>query len=118
MIVHCMKKSSWDEVKEKDSWGEDDIRKNGFIHCSTVEYLWRVLPGFKEDPDRRVLVCIDENRLHSMVKYEDSEDYPGRYYPHVYGLINNDAVIMVLDYLKDEDGHYRKNPEFADIADR
>lgn len=117
MIIHCMKKRSWEEAKNQDSWGQNDIDRYGFVHCSTAEYLWRVLPGFEDDPDERVLICIDENKLLSEVKYEDHEDYPGRYYPHVYGLINNDSVLMVLDYLIDKEGHYRKNPEFCDIPD-
>lgn len=118
MIIHCMRKSLWQQFQHLDSWGQDDIRKYGFIHCSTVEYLWRVLPGFAEDPEERVLICIDESRLLSEVRYEDSEDYPGRYYPHVYGPINHDSIVMVLDYLKDEEGRYLKNPEFAAIENR
>ncbi len=118
MIVHCMKKRSWQQVQGQDFWGQNGIDKYGFVHCCTVEYLWRVLPGFEKDHDKRVLICINEDKLLSEVRYEDHKDYPGRYYPHVYGLINNDSVIMVLEYLKDEAGHYLKNPEFAAIEDR
>ena len=59
---------------------------------------------------------MDEDRLESEVRYEDGGD-EGRLYPHVYGLINNSAVVMVLDYLKDGEGHYKKNPELFEIED-
>ena len=117
MIIHCMKKEAWKQAKNKEYWGEDDIRRYGFIHCSTVPYLWRVLPGFEDTEEDMVLLCIDERKLVSELLYEDDESYKGRYYPHVYGPINRDAVVVVLDYLKDHNGHYRKNPELYHIAD-
>lgn len=51
-----------------------------------------------------VIVCIDENKLESEVKFEDGDHY-GRYYPHVYGLINNSAVIQGLPFLRDKSGN-------------
>ena len=51
-----------------------------------------------------MLVCIDEDKLKSEVRYEDGDNC-GREYPHVYGLINNDAVIKVLPFLKQQ-SHY------------
>ena len=116
MIAHCMRKNKWNEIKDEDYWGYQDIEEEGFIHCSPIKYLWRVLPNFEDVKDELVIICIDEDKLEAEVKYED-DDNCGRNYPHVYGIINNDAVIKVLDYLKDEQGHYTKNPELYDIAD-
>ena len=117
MILHCMRKSMWEQRKQKTSWGKCDIEAEGFIHCSTIEYFWRVAPNFFDVPDDLVLVCIDESKLTSEVRYEDGDNC-GREYPHVYGVVNNDAVVMVLPFLKNEDGSYKKNPEFGDIPDR
>ena len=64
-----------------------------------------------------MIVCIDEEKLESEVRYEDGDNC-GRAYPHVYGLVNNNAVASVLPFLKDEDGKYVKNPEFAEIEDK
>lgn len=116
MILHCMKKVTWQERKDKECWGKRNIEAGGCIHCSTVEYFWRVAPNFSDVQEELVLVCIDESKLKAEVRYEDDDHY-GRAYPHVYGLINNDAVIAVLPFLRNEDGTYKKNPEFADIPD-
>ena len=116
MILHCMKKQLWEERKNKESWGRRNIEADGFIHCSTVEFFWRVAPIFRDVKEELVLVCIDENRLKSEVRYEDGDNC-GRSYPHVYGPINHNAVTMVLPFLKNRDGTYKKNPEFADIRD-
>ncbi len=64
-----------------------------------------------------VILCIDENKLDAEVRYEDGDNY-GRFYPHVYGLINNAAVTAVLPFIKDEEGKYIKNRELAYIEDK
>ncbi|MCI8484291.1 MAG: DUF952 domain-containing protein [Lachnospiraceae bacterium] len=112
MILHCMKKSAWNQRKQKEFWGEEELEAEGFIHCSTIEYFWRVASNFKEITDEMVLICLDERRLTAEVRYEDG-DHCGRSYPHVYGLINNDAVLQVLPFLRDEEGNYLENPEFT-----
>lgn len=117
MILHCMKRSIWEGRKQKSAWGNRDIQINGFIHCSTVEYFWRVAPNFKDIKEEMVLLCIDENKVKAKVCYEDNDNC-GRFYPHVYGLINNDAVIAVLPFIKDEKGNYIKNQELAHIEDK
>ena len=117
MILHCMKKALWDARKDKPFWGEREIEADGFIHCSTLEYFWRVAPNFSEIKEELVLLCIDESRLTAEVRYEDG-DGCGRAYPHIYGPVDRDAVVAVLPYLKNADGRYRKNPEFFDIEDR
>ena len=117
MILHCMKKAIWEKRNDKTVWGKQNIQSDGFIHCSTVEYFWRVAPNFKDIEEELVLLCIDENKLNAEVRYA-AGDNCGRFYPHGYGLINNDAVIAVLPFIKDEDGNYIKNPELAHIKDK
>ena len=116
MIAHCMLKSEWNRIKDEPYWGQQNIENEGFIHCSPIKYLWRVLPNFEREKEEMVIICIDEEKLEAEVRYEDDGNY-GRSYPHVYGAINNDSVILVLDYLKDEQGHYMKNPELNHIID-
>lgn len=117
MILHCMKKTTWEERKNKECWGQRNINDEGFIHCSTIEYFWRVAVNFASITDEMVLLCIDESKLQSEVRYEDGDNC-GRAYPHIYGLVNNDAVMQVLPFLRNEDGAWIKNPEFADIQDK
>ena len=116
-ITHCMKKAAWEAVQSDAYWGWESVERCGFMHCTGIPYLWRVLPNFEADPDERVIVCMDADRLEAPVRWEDGGDTEGRLYPHVYGPINNSAVTMVLPYLKDAEGRYRKNPEFEAIAD-
>ncbi len=74
------------------------------------------MPNFLSIDEPLVLVCLEESKMLSEVKYEDGDNV-GRFYPHVYGLINNSAVLEVLPFLKDEDGNWLKNDEFLDYPD-
>ena len=116
VILHCMKESVWKERREKAFWGQRDLEKYGFLHCSSIAHFWRVAPNFKEVIEPLVLVCIDETKLAAPVRYEDL-DGCGRAYPHIYGLVNQSAVVQVLPFLKDADGNYQKNEEFAAVTE-
>ena len=116
MILHCMKKSTWEERRNKDFWGKRNIEAEGFIHCSQPEFFWRVAPNFDNIDDELVILCIDENKISAEVKYEDGDNC-GRSYPHVYGMINNSAVTAVLPFLHDENG-WIKNPELEIFEDK
>lgn len=116
IILHCMKKSTWEECKNKESWGKRNIEAEGFIHCSQPEYFWRVAPNFDGIADELVILCIDETKLSANVKYEDG-DGCGRSYPHVYGMINNSAVTAVLPFLRGKNG-WIKNPELEKFEDK
>lgn len=117
MILHCMDKCIWEERKDKVTWGKRNIEADGFIHCSEPEFFWRLVPYFEGMKKKLVILCIDEKKLVSEVRYETGDD-SGICYPHVYGMINNDAVITVLPFLTDEKGTYIKNNELLSIDDR
>lgn len=103
-------------MKSKKYFGDESIAREGFVHCSPVKYMWRVAPNFKNVPDELVLLCIDTEKLEPEFRWEDGDNC-GRSYPHVYGLINTDAVVNVLPYLKDENGNWIKNEELEDFDD-
>ncbi|HZK28950.1 MAG TPA: DUF952 domain-containing protein [Clostridia bacterium] len=118
MILHCMKKATWESVKDRKYCGEKNLEMDGFIHCSPVEYFWRVAPNFRNIEEDLVLLCLDVDRLESPIKWEEGEPGGKRYYPHIYGLINLDAVIQTLPYLKDKDGNWLKNKELEPFQNK
>jgi uncharacterized protein (DUF952 family) len=63
-----------------------------------------------------ILLCIDESKLQSALKWEAPAHPEGHdpkiideqlLFPHVYGTINLDAVAKVVDMPKNDDGLYR-----------
>ena len=117
IILHCMKESTWDTVKNTNYFGQDMLDTSGFIHCSSIEYMWRVAADFKQISDALVLLCIETETLEAEVKWEDSDNC-GRSYPHIYGLINTSSVKSVLLYKKDSSGNWQKNEELQHIQDK
>ena len=49
-------------------------------------------------------MVIDEEKVVSKIKYEDAGN--GKYYPHIYGSLNIDAVIDIIPYNADESGNF------------
>jgi uncharacterized protein (DUF952 family) len=110
-ILICMEKNLWSERKNKKLWGKRNLKTDGFIHSTAIRFFDQVAPYFKEIKDELVILCIDENKLKSEIRYE-REDMEVKAYPHIYGLVNNDAVISVVPFLRDDNGDYIHNPEF------
>ena len=94
-----------------------DVQISKCIFDKISQRFKKINANFDNIEDELVLVCLDEEKIESEVRYEDGDNC-GRAYPHVYGLINNSAVIMVLPFLRDENGKYVKNIEFARFEDR
>lgn len=115
MILHCMKASLWEKRKALSHWGEEELVRDGFIHCSPLKYWWRVAPNFKNAKEDLLLLLLEEDKLEVKPKYEDGGE--GRLYPHVYGMVNNSAVVQVLPFLRDEEGNYVRNAELGYVVE-
>ncbi len=101
-ILHIIEKDKWN--KDAIEYEGDTLKTEGFIHCSTPEQVIEVANYmFKGKPDLQLLV-IDEDKVHAKIKYEDAGN--GKLYPHIYGALNRDAVILILDFSKDKEGSF------------
>jgi uncharacterized protein (DUF952 family) len=117
MILHCLKNDTWEKVKDSASYSSESLHREGFIHCSPVEYFHRVAPNFKDVEDDLILLLLDEEKIESEVRWEDPENL-GRAYPHIYGPLNLSAVVGVLPFLRDQNGNFVKNEELKIYPDR
>ena len=68
LILHCIKKELWEEMKGQDYIGKPLLEKNPFIHCSSIEYFWRVSPHFDNVDEELVLLLIETELLDAPVK--------------------------------------------------
>jgi uncharacterized protein (DUF952 family) len=110
IILHCMKKQTWEKIRFNDFHSDLSIESCGFIHCSDPQNFWRVIHHFKDIQEDLVLLIIDPSLLRSPVKWEDL-DKCGRNYPHIYGKLNLDAVIdcILLQRNKKDDFFISEN---------
>ncbi len=112
MIVHIAARADWERARSEGIYRLESLRSDGFIHCSKPEQVTRVADALFSGRRDLVLLCIDPARLMSDLRFEAPADpsegeAPGERFPHVYGPIDLDSVIAVLDFPPDEGGLFR-----------
>ena len=78
----------------------DDV---GFIHCSFENQLQRVADAFYRGRADVVLLSIDESKLTSPIREENTEGGT-EVYPHIYGPLNVSAVVSARPLAPNRDG--------------
>ncbi|MFR8664198.1 MAG: DUF952 domain-containing protein [Ruthenibacterium sp.] len=112
-----MRRSEWEACRAAGAVGAQ-LPEGGFLHCSPVEYFWRVAPGHYADGGDYVLLCIDVKKVPAPIKWEAGPHNPSRYYPHIYGACPVEAVTAVLPLRTDSRGQFVKNPELSGYENR
>ena len=112
-ICHIAAREAWTEATRAGQYVAPSLAAEGFIHCSTAEQILPVARKFYGSQRGLVLLVIDPARLTSAMKWEAPADglYPpgvraGSKFPHVYGPINVEAVVQVLDFEADANGEF------------
>ena len=93
-ILHSVKKNEFNI--EDNYYGHASIKKFGYIHCSDLDTYGLVAPNFKDEKEERVLLVINTDKVKADIKWEDGGGYD---FPHIYGLLNVDAIEAVLPHL-------------------
>jgi uncharacterized protein (DUF952 family) len=83
--------------------------EEGFIHCTDgAENMVRVANFlYRDDPREFLVLYIDKERVKSPIKYEDEDEI----YPHIYGPLNQDAIVDKHRALREPDGTFLQMPE-------
>jgi uncharacterized protein (DUF952 family) len=116
MIYHITPRAVWEPARARGEYRSDTLDTQGFIHCSTSRQVVSVANSYYPGQQGLVLLCIDENRLRSELRYESPAGpvIEGEYrFPHIYGPLNTNAVIAVLDFKPGSDGLFTM-PEEVD----
>ena len=111
MIFHITSRTSWDEARKRGDYRAEGFVKEGFIHCSTLSQVLPVANNFYKGQSGLILLEIEPTLLSAKLKWEPpSGGTPppgvpvGDKFPHVYGPINLDAVIRVVELTSKPDG--------------
>jgi uncharacterized protein (DUF952 family) len=104
IAYHLIPAPVWEEFKGRELYQPEAYDQDGFIHLTLgIEPLLAVANLFYTGDTREFKVLVlDTNRIQSPVKYED----PDEIYPHIYGLLNTDAVIGELSVDRASDGSF------------
>jgi len=103
IILHITKREQWEEAKLKKTYYGNTLESQGFIHCSTPKQVIRVANAVFHARKELVCLCIETAKVRSEIRYEGTG---GELYPHIYGPLNADAVIKVLNFEPRKDGSF------------
>jgi uncharacterized protein (DUF952 family) len=114
MIFHITQHADWQSAQKNGQYIAESLHREGFIHCSTISQVLPVTEKFYVGQDNLLLLQIDPALLSSDLKWEaPSGGTPppgvpeGDPFPHIYGPINLDAVVEVLDLKRDSNGKFQ-----------
>jgi uncharacterized protein (DUF952 family) len=105
-ILHATSRTSWSAAQKAGAYTADSLASEGFIHCSKADQILRVANLLFAGQHGLVILVIDPARLTSGLRWDPGVDLATELFPHVYGPINLDAVVRVLDFEPSADGKF------------
>ncbi|HEX2905670.1 MAG TPA: DUF952 domain-containing protein [Phototrophicaceae bacterium] len=114
MIYHIAQQQDWQTALNQGVYRIGSLESEGFIHCSKPEQVVKVANAIFRGQVGLVLLVIDPERLTMPLKYEPpvhvTSDQPAtttdERFPHLYGPLNLEAVLRVLEFPPAEDGTF------------
>ncbi len=108
VLVHLCSAEDWRRAQESGEHRPESLDAQGFVHLSAPEQVH--LPANRLYAGRRdlVLLRIDPAKLSAPVRWEHGvpTDPEAMLFPHLYGPLPVDAVMIVTAYLPGPDGTF------------
>jgi glutathione S-transferase len=106
-IFHIARQSDWQRSLTDGTYRVSTLGRSledeGFIHCSERHQVAGVANAFYRGVPGLVLLVIDADRVGPDVK-DEALDGGAERFPHIYGPLNVDAVVVVEPLEPGEDG--------------
>ncbi len=116
-ILHITSRKEWIQATRSGAYSAPSLATDGFIHGSTIKQVVPVADKYYKGQAGLVLLEIDPKRLTSELKWEPPTGGgpppgvpEGDAFPHIYGPINLDAVVQVLDFEPGGNGEFSLPP--------
>ncbi len=109
-VFHITERSAFALALESGKYEAESLASEGFIHCSTREQILRTAARFYGGQKGLVLLCIDAAQLGPALRFEAAD---GEQFPHCYGAIPLEAIVVVIDFPCASDGSFTLPDEIA-----
>jgi uncharacterized protein (DUF952 family) len=103
IFFHITTRAAWEHARADGSYRPKAFPIDGFIHCSTSDQVIQVANIRFRDQSGLVLLAIDADKVMPDIVYENLEGGQ-QLFPHIYGGLNVDAVVEVLEFAPGADG--------------
>lgn len=94
LIYHIATKEDWSAAQIEGLYESPSLKEEGYIHCSEDRQLKDVIARYFSTKKNLLKLTIDTEKLTSQLIYDWSNAIEDTF-PHIYGPINLDAVILV-----------------------
>jgi uncharacterized protein (DUF952 family) len=101
---HLVPREEYERTDSSTDYLPSAFAADGFIHLTdgADELATTGNRYYRADPRAFLALAIDLARVTAPVRYED----PRRIYPHIYGPLNRDAIVAVVDVPRAPDGTF------------
>ena len=112
MILHIISRSAWAEAERKGVYRAASLDQEGFIHFSKPEQVVGTANRFYQGQHDLALLLVDPTKLRTDLRYEPPAESPesSERFPHLYGALNLNAVVRIVDFPPDSDGRWSALP--------
>jgi len=117
MILHITTHEQWGKSEKLGLYLDKSLLDEGFIHCSLPEQIIRTANKHYFGQDNLLLLCISPGLLKAPLIYEDSYG-SGEEFPHIYGVLNLEAVLHVIDFPVNDDGSFTLPDAIKDLCNQ
>jgi uncharacterized protein (DUF952 family) len=104
-IYHIISEADWRNALENGSYQPVSLQAEGFIHFSYLHQVVGSANLFYANQDHLLLLVVDPEKLAAEVHYENTTG-GAELFPHLYGLLNLEAVVTVLPLSRDAEGNF------------
>jgi uncharacterized protein (DUF952 family) len=95
VIFHITNRAQWIKAKNLVTYSSDTLVSEGFTHCSTLNQVIGSANRFFKGKQDLVILMIAIDQVIPEIRYEGAD--ANNLFPHIYGELNVDAVIQVID---------------------
>jgi len=106
IVLHITARTDWDAARESGAYTAPSLTDEGFIHCSTAAQTVDTAHRYYLGRAGLVLLRIDPALLAAQLRWEAPARDASARYPHIYGPLNLDAVVEVIDFPCAADGSF------------
>lgn len=106
-IYHITPRLEWEKARGLGQYTAPSLAQEGFIHASTREQVVDTANRFYHGQSDLVLLAIDPQRAKPEVRFDPVTTHGAEQkFPHIYGPLNLDAVVEVIDFPPGEKGDF------------
>ncbi len=102
-ILHMCSQADWEKALAAGEYRATSLNREGFIHCSLPDQIEWVANQYYRGQADMIVLWINPARLASGLRWEEAD---GKVFPHIYGPLNLEAVIVIQPYNPGPDGSF------------